>query len=138
MAYFNALSRHSQIKEALKIVACANLVASLCAALYAAMGEDFFSRIQLQGYRAHHALALARSISRININVLTPQAKRTMIGIAAALRIISTVLTGKVLNSLGKSFHLQSLRAWKPVYYRFQVRGVACGPVCSLTFAYTI
>lgn len=55
-------------------------------------------------YRFHHALTERGSVARVNINVLAPEALRTVVGVAASLDSSTTMCTGEIFNMALKFF----------------------------------
>ncbi|MBF8280846.1 MAG: hypothetical protein HW383_619 [Candidatus Magasanikbacteria bacterium] len=46
------------------------------------MKNNIFSALLFHGYRFHESVASGRAITRVHVNVLTPQTLRTMVGVA--------------------------------------------------------
>jgi len=95
-----------QFYSLVKIVLRTDLVASGKAASLAPVRDDPFVPAVIQVIRPHHAAANSSAIARIIIDVLGPQALRTMIGKPIAPNLCPAMLAGKILDFLYKSHNI--------------------------------
>jgi hypothetical protein len=56
----------------------------------------------LDTHGLHHSATLLLSISRMHIDMLTPQAFRTVIGVAASLYVLAAMRTDKIFYCAGE------------------------------------
>lgn len=73
------------------------------------MDQNILGTAALNGDRLHHAATLLRPVARINIDVLTPQAPRTMISVSCAPHLRAAVFAGKILYRFSKCHAITAL-----------------------------
>lgn len=64
----------------------------------------FYSKV----YRLHQAVTGRRTVARVHVNVLTPEAFRTVIGVAITLDDGTTPRAGEIFNMALEFFHNHS------------------------------
>ena len=62
------------------------------------MGKDIITVLYGKPYRFHHALTERGSVARVNINMLAPEALRTVVGVAVSTDGGTTMRASKVFN----------------------------------------
>jgi hypothetical protein len=73
-------------------------------AILTAVGDDKFIAHKLYRYGFHHTTAGSRAISRVEVDVLAPEALGAVVRISATLHLVTTVCAGKILNRALESF----------------------------------
>lgn len=69
------------------------------------MGDDLRVRLDRKSHRFHGTAACLRTVARIDVDMLAPEAVRAMVGITVALYHRTAVLTYKIFFCADKMFH---------------------------------
>jgi hypothetical protein len=72
----------------------------------APVNERVGGRTALDPDGLHHAAALLRSVARLDVHMLAPQARRAMVRISTSLDASSAMLADKVLDDFGEAHQM--------------------------------